>query len=821
MKNRIIKTIVNKPGSILIAFSLLFITAFLMTGLLDFEQDIFKVLPLQNRTFKVLAHALKTSSGQNRLYLLLTIKSPQTSDTLIASAENFSNDLRGMVMDGEPAFTQVTFRKIDAVSAKDTEELLIQFLNTPELFLTNDDLPQLEKILTSTHAIESEVQKSLTYFAMPGAEQLSRMAAIDPLNMRQFMIEKLASLHGGLVFHKGPYLMSPDKRSLLVIASPASNFQSRFHAVRLLDKIDAARKAYPHLNIGITGGYAVAAQEESLIRGDLLGCLIGSVLGISLLFFVAYRSAMVLIFVLLPLGVGLQLALGTLSVLFDKIHMLAAAFATVILGLGVDFAIHVYDRYTAERQKGLNKTAAIDKSIFKTGSAVLAGGLTTLSAFLVLSFAGNPILSQIGTLVALGLLFCLVTILWVLPAWMVWVEKYSAKWLSRKASKLYMDKVGRFVNTRPKGVFVFSLTLFLLSLPGILQLDFEKDPLALRPEGLEAVDVQEDLLSSFGAKGEYVLISWRAKDANDLWAKGVAVDSEMKKLQESGIVSSWTSLNRLSSPEPLRIQGMDLEFIEQIFKKYNLNLKNFKHEVRFLANLSGKTASDIIKGSGDAKYKDCEIFKKLPEIFNRFYMCENGSVDGIVWSQVPGPDEAMKVQQHLAETYPDTIVVSPRLAINELATEARKELWITVTLASLLVIGILIVFLRSMRSVLLVLIPMGMGLLATMGLMGWLGIRLNLFNFIVLPMLIGIGLDDGIHVLKRYQEIGDIKETLQSTGRSVFLTTLTTICGFGSLSLAKYHVLKSMGLLAIFGVSACFIFTVTILAPILQFGKQE
>ncbi|MBW1641422.1 MAG: hypothetical protein JRJ76_01155 [Deltaproteobacteria bacterium] len=147
MKNRIIKTIATKPGKILIAFSLLFITAFLMTGLLDFEQDIFKVLPLQNRTFKVLVHALKTSSGQNRLYLL--VKSSKDPDMLITSAEKFSNDLRGIVIDGQSAFAQVTFKKIDAVSLKDTEELLIQFLNKPELFLTREDLPRLEEILLS------------------------------------------------------------------------------------------------------------------------------------------------------------------------------------------------------------------------------------------------------------------------------------------------------------------------------------------------------------------------------------------------------------------------------------------------------------------------------------------------------------------------------------------------------------------------------------------------------------------------------------------------------------------------------------------------
>ncbi|MBW1984686.1 MAG: MMPL family transporter, partial [Deltaproteobacteria bacterium] len=691
MKNRIIKTIATKPGKILIAFSLLFITAFLMTGLLDFEQDIFKVLPLQNRTFKVLVHALKTSSGQNRLYLL--VKSSKDPDMLITSAEKFSNDLRGIVIDGQSAFAQVTFKKIDAVSLKDTEELLIQFLNKPELFLTREDLPRLEEILLSKDTVETEIKKSLAYYAIPGAEHISQIAAIDPLNMRQFMVEKMASLHGGLVFDQGPYLISPDRQSLLIIATPEEELESRFHAVKLLKKIDDIRKTYPDLKIGITGGYAVAAQEESLIRGDLLGCLIGSVLGISLLFFLAYRNTIVLIFVFLPLGVGLQLALGTMALMFDKIHMLAAAFATVILGLGIDFAIHVYDRYSSERQSGLDKTAAIEKSIFKTGSAVLAGGLTTLSAFLVLSFAHSPILFQIGWLVALGLLFCLMAILWVLPAWLVWIEKYSRQWLIRPANKLYMDRIGHFVNAHPKKVLAFSLTFFALSLPGILQLDFEKDPLALRPKGLEAVDVQEDLLSSFVAKGEYVFISWRAEDAKELWEKGHSVDKEIKGLHESGIVSSWTSLSKFSSYDPLHIQGIDMELIGRIFKKYGLSLKDFKHLYRFLTALSGKMPLE--QDSAAVENNFCRELQKLPEIFKRFYICENEILQGVVWSHVPGPDEAMKVQKHFAKTFPDHIVVSPRLAINELATEARKEMWTTITIAGLLVIGILVFFLRS------------------------------------------------------------------------------------------------------------------------------
>lgn len=818
MKKKIIHIIANKPGRILIAFSLLFITAFLMTGLLEFEQDIFKVLPLHNRTFKVLTHSLKTSSAQNRLYLL--VKGPEDPDALIASAEKLTDDLRNITINDRPALVQATFRKIDAVSIQDTEKLLIQYMHNPSLFITSKDLPRLEKLLTSEDAIEKELKRSLAYFAMPGAGQLARLAALDPLNMRQFMVEKLASLHGGLVFAGGLYLLSADRQSLLIMATPDEAFQNRTGAVTLLEKIDGIRTRYPRLEIGITGGYALAAQEESLIREDLLGCLVGSVLGISILFFLVYRNAMVLVFVLLPLGVGLQLALGTMALIFDKVHMLATAFATVILGLGIDFAIHVYDRYTSERQTGQNTIQAIEKSVFRTGSAVLAGGLTTLSAFLVLSFADSPILFQIGWLVALGLFFCLITILWVLPAWLVWMEQYSCRWLARPAGKLCMDRIGRIVDRHPGKVLAVSLVFFLAAGSGISRLDFEQDPMSLKPKELEAVQVQEDLLVSFDAEQEYVLIAWQAEDTTELWKKGKEIDENMETLQKRGIVSSWTSLSKFSSSHPLHIGPLDLELIGRIFQKYGLNLKDFKHQYRFLTALTGGSLGGGIYPE-EIKENDCRRLVALPEMFQRFFFCENDGIQGITWAHVPGPEQAGMAGKIISDACTGCIVVSPRLVMNELAAETRRELWITVGSAGVLVIGILLFFFRSIPSILLVSLPMGMGLCATAGLMGWMGIELNLFNFIILPMLVGIGLDDGIHVLKRYRETGDVEHTLRSTGRSVLLTTLTTICGFGSLSLATYHVLKGMGLLAIFGVSACFIFTVTTLAPILKFRGHD
>jgi hypothetical protein len=89
-------------------------------------------------------------------------------------------------------------------------------------------------------------------------------------------------------------------------------------------------------------------------------------------------------------------------------------------------------------------------------------------------------------------------------------------------------------------------------------------------------------------------------------------------------------------------------------------------------------------------------------------------------------------------------------------------------------------------------------------------IDFNFFNIIVLPMIIGIGIDDGVHLTNTFRRVqhGNLVKGITKTGRAVVLTSLTTIAGFGSISLAHYPGLQSMGYVAIIGITACLIASV-------------
>jgi hypothetical protein len=105
------------------------------------------------------------------------------------------------------------------------------------------------------------------------------------------------------------------------------------------------------------------------------------------------------------------------------------------------------------------------------------------------------------------------------------------------------------------------------------------------------------------------------------------------------------------------------------------------------------------------------------------------------------------------------------------------------------------------------------------GLMQFFGMQLNMMNIMTIPLIIGIGIDDGVHAMHRYKICHDVSEVFSSTGKAILLTSLTTMLGFGSLTFATMRGLGSMGLSLFLGTAACFITTLLIIPPIIRLFK--
>jgi len=802
---KLLHYITQRPGRVLTSFGVVMVVAMLLTGLLHFEQNILALLPQDNRSFKLLSHTVTATNGQDKLYVLVRgVK----DDELLKAGKSLVRDLEGLTIKQEPAFSKVTMLKAEAVSADDFLALLTTYLEKPSLFLTEEELGELSRLLHSPQQLDKEVRRSLSLLATPSAPMLTKVVSIDPLNLRRFLIDKIHALQGGMAFSDGNAMLSRDGKALILIASPGHAGSDTAFAHELIAAAHELFASYPHLSIGLTGGYAIAAQEEALMRGDILNCLLGSVLGIGLLFLLAYRRLSVLLFIIIPLAVGLQLALGVMAVSLGRVHMIAVAFAAVVLGLGVDFAIHVYDRYASERLAGLSPARATRRAVCNTGSAVLVGGLTSLTAFAVLTSTASPVLRQIGWLVSLGLFFCLITILWALPAWLNWLEGHGRVHAPKPFSSLGMQRVSRFVKTRPLLCLLLSAVVLLACLPGLDRLHFERDLEALHPEGLEAVQVRSHIQEHFGSGTIPMLVSWQSSTEEEFFRQSRRID-KMLAAAPATQISSFTSLTTLSDGKKLYLDHFDHTLLDQALAAYGLERASFPALNSFLAALTDQEAEP---GS---------FLADLHPLHQRFFFRDDQGIIGVTWVNLPSHAAVAQLDSRMARLDPAILVVSLERAMANLMDSAKSGLLRTVILATILVMAILLIFFGSLSKTLLVLLPTGLALLTTAGLMGYLGISINLINFIIIPILIGIGLDDGIHIMDRFRENNDIGITLNSTGRSILLTTLTTCLGFGSLALARYQVLSAMGLLTITGVLSCFLYSVFTLSAILHLrGKH-
>ena len=123
---------------------------------------------------------------------------------------------------------------------------------------------------------------------------------------------------------------------------------------------------------------------------------------------------------------------------------------------------------------------------------------------------------------------------------------------------------------------------------------------------------------------------------------------------------------------------------------------------------------------------------------------------------------------------------------------------------------------RSLASVVLALLPVAIGTIWMVGLMGLLGVPFNPANIMTLPLVIGIGVTNGIHILNRFAEEQNPSILAKSTGKAVLVSALTTIAGFGSLIPAKHQGIASLGIVMSIGVATCMIAALTFLPALLN-----
>ena len=285
------------------------------------------------------------------------------------------------------------------------------------------DYAEVRERLTPA-GIAAQVAADKTMLAAPFDVSLARVVSDDPLGLRRIAARHLASAQGeALPDLAGGYLTARDDGALLLIAHPTgSPFDGAF-ASRLLaevgDAVVVARRAAADapVRVALTGSYLFAQEDAATMKADIQRYIVLSLLGVLAVFWIGYGNLRVLPFVAYPLAVSTLLAFALSLLVYAQLNALSLSFAAILYGLSIDSGIHFYSRLLEARRRHQNDArGAIADTIGSLGWANVASSGTTAAAFLVIALSCLTVVQQLGVLTCAGMLITIAEFFVLYPA---------------------------------------------------------------------------------------------------------------------------------------------------------------------------------------------------------------------------------------------------------------------------------------------------------------------------------------------------------------------------------------------------------------------
>jgi predicted RND superfamily exporter protein len=811
------------------------LSAFLITRL-QFQSDVLHLLPANAPTTGAFVKFLKEFGTADSLFIVLE----RESGGEVESFEPFVDVLVGRLMEsGE-------FGEIQGRMDKEArEEIGQQFVRKALLYLTEDELREVAAKLTDA-GIQRQVQVLKTKFHSPLGSFASRFAVQDPLELWPLFQKHvpMGSMRGGMVSEG--YLLSEDRKMMLLVAKP-KGFASdvRYDEILLEKSQDAvsaaeeefARKKnipsavyFQDLRIGFTGGYITALEDSRMIKRNLGVNFSVSLAGVVCLFVMGFRRRISIFYSLFPLMVSPLFTLGMFSPFLGHLSESTGAFSAIILGLSIDFIILLYSRYLEERNAGQAIPEALETSLSQTGPGVLTGAATTAAAYYALLFSDFRGVKELGLLTGTGILLSLGCAFFLFPALVVWREKGRREERNfGSVTSFGIERVGLLALKYPWPVILLCAVVTLGTIGWAFQVKINNDPRRLRPARQPGLVLEARVQEKMEEGQETVVVlagSQRADEA--LEVQGI-VQEKIEEGMAAGLsISRYESLAQYIPP--LSQQKRNLEWIENRGKE-GFNPIRVGKKVKAALQEAGLRVEPFEPGLNllrdmlaNREMLTWETFQgtALKEVGERFLKKSAGGFISAAYLHVePGfwsDPKAKGFLEKLKRRVPDIQVTGSKPVQGELEKLMSGEAWKLLLIALIAVCALIYFDFRSWPLTLLSLLPVALGLFWTLGLMGILGMDLNFMNLVIFTMVVGVGVDYGVHILHRQLENGlaRFEPGLVQVSKGVVLSALTTLVSFGSLVLSGYPGLRSMGTAALMGVSFSALIALTLLPVLLR-----
>ncbi len=790
---------------------------------LQIDTDLANLLPSSHPNVQALEKLQQTAGGETEMEV--AIRSPDF-EANVAFANRLAEESLDLYYDRHdaPFFTRAEFKR-------DTE-----FLEENALFLAT--MQELDQIIQYLRDEIEQAKEEANPFLVDFEDEEDENGDVEE------DLDQFRESYDMLV--PSEYPVNEDSTLAIVTLYPSGSrsdityLEDMFFELNLLiNRLDPS-SFHPDMEVQFGGRLKRHLAELDSIMNDVINSFatgISSVVLLVLLYFFikkylnyrktdfrlqkhsffqhVIRAPVPVLVIGIPLLVSLMWTFGITYVSLGVLNTMTSVLFVILFGLGIDYGIHYYARYIEFRSGGSTVEDGLIQAYEKTGAAIIVSALTTASALFILMFADFRGFSEFGYIAGLGILFALLCMLFVLPCMLVIFEKWNWILLPPRSENVVKKPLfRRFPYAR--SMVVFGIVTAVVVIAFSWNLEFEYNFGNLEPEFPEYREFRE--FASGVDESNRRNAAFIIADTNEEVFEILEIVRERKRQNPDSMIEDVEALQERFTP----FEEMKQEKLQRISTIRELL------QDPFIVSQEGENL-DILRRSSQTREPLTE--EEIPDFLKNRFITRDGEIgkfvivypreglsDGL--KSIEFKEELSDITLENGKTYNAGSTSIVAAAMLDLMRTESPYMVVATFVIVILCIGLSF---QSLRWTLIALIPLVIGLLWLFGILLLFGLKFNFYNLVVLPAILGIGCDNGVHLAHRYRDEGkkSMWDVLSSTGQHITIGSLTTMLGFAGLLFTNHPGLQSIGIMAVVGIGMTWISALTFLPSMVQFLEDR
>lgn len=810
-------SLIKQPVGVFAGFLMISLVCLNVASRLDIDTDFSRLLPPDNPIVQALEKLRETVGGENHVAVVIQGDSFETNRTF---AEALIPAAMAMRREGEPYFTRVDFRKDPS------------FIENHALYFATDaELDQLQEFLKA-EIEQARLDANPFFFELEEDDEESEEE--EPLD--------LEASYDEIVPKEWP--ISEDSTIMVIRFFPSGSktdvgfVEDMFAELRALSDSIVASSPNPPDDVLLGGRLLQQLVEIRQITDDVRGSFaggVGSVLLIVMiyLFFkgnrrIASRTDLkgkltailrmpaATLLIAIPLAMSLTWTFALAYLAFGMLNLMTSTLVLVLFGLGIDYGIHFFARYAEEREDGNSAEEALQNTFVYAGPPIAVSAATTALSLFVLVAADFRGFSQFGFIAGTGITFALIAMLTILPALIVLFDR----WNFLNPSDSEPERIGmtsfRFPGARL--ILGFGSIAALAAAIAVPTVSFEYRFNKLEPEFNEYRDIralEEQVYPSRGRRNPAYIILDDPAHVDEVRS---ILTARMEADTVSPTIRAVEALQDRYSEDP-DDQARKLERLEVIRglladpyleASGNEDLDRLAKAAQTRSHIAIEDVPDHLKSRFKSKGGEFGTFVTIyPDV---------GLSDGR--NSIAFTADVGRVELADGKVYH---AGSTSLVASEMLRLMLDESPWMVGITLLVVVALMFTVFGSVRWGFLATVPLLVGVLWMLGIMELFDIQLNFYNLVVLPAVLGIGNDCGVHMVHRYRDEGpgSLLVVLRSSGEHITVGVVTTMVGFSWWMFSYHPGLQTLGQVAVIGLGTVLAASLIYLTALLQVREDR